>query len=158
MRVSLGQYALRVGCGLGLLWLPATGLNLCPQDGREAVQAPAASQPDESDKQPERKSRKHLALAAGLPDVAPPRWPSHLHLLTVQRGRPLPAAACPQRTEDSSDQGPEPTAAQPLWAVRAGRLPPAEPLPQCESATTGWQLARRVLFFRSLLRTGPPLT
>lgn len=161
MRLSTGQHAVRLTCGLGLLILPAVQQKLCTwpilpeSESREpAGPAPAPT----SSEQPEPKSKRPLTLAAMLPDVAPPRWPNHTYLTAAQRGRPLPVTTWMNGSSGGEDEPVDSTDSDSLAAESWPRIPAPQRLPTFGNAGVRLVRVHRHLFQTSILRTGPPRT
>jgi hypothetical protein len=157
MRLSIGQYALRATCGLGLLLLPAIQQKLCTRPAPSKIRAQQAAEPGPtttSDRQPKKTAKKPLKLAALVPDTLPPRRPNHAVLTAVQRVRPLPAATQLDGSADS--QGKSSGSAGFGWALAARRA--RELAPQCPPvrADLGVVGSCGAVFRTSILRTGPP--
>jgi len=157
MRLSTGQHAVRLTCGLGLLLMPAVQQKVCtfPVRRESEPQRPAPPTPN-SDEQQKNKNKKPLTLVALLPDVAPPRWPNHTHLTAVQRVRPLPITTWMSGPEDFENES---AVAGHVNAFLAGgwpRIPPPQRL--ASFGVAGLRLVRpaRHAFLTSVLRTGPP--
>lgn len=157
MRLSAGQYAIRLSCGLGLLLVPAVQAKLCSRPVASVVPPSAAPvtpiAPSDEAKQRQKK-KKPLTLAATVPDVLMPRWPSHTHLTSVQRVRPLPVATwmdAPANadTHPSVDFG---GALAACWS----RRPISEVLPALSGSDLRSHRAHQHVFQTSILRTGPP--
>ena len=110
--------------------------------------------PPPSEQKPAEEENPPLTLAAMLPDAVAPRRPGHIHLTTVRRVQPLPAAAwmdgpgCPDRQSD-----PQPVA---IFADGWPRRPAPESLPSSGDVTVHSNRADRHVFQTSILRTGPP--
>jgi hypothetical protein len=159
MRASIGQYATRVTCGLGLLLLPAVQQKVCTWPVRQRTEprqpAEAAATPPPSE-QPKKKTSEPPTLAAMLPDVAPPRWPNHTHLASVQRWRPHAVTTWVNSPVGFDDESAGPAGVDSIFADGW----PRKPLPQRlrTFGNAGLRLVRvhRHVFRTSILRTGPP--
>ena len=155
--MSLGQYAVRVTCGLGLMLLPAVQQKLCtwpsPKPPRPPAVPASASIPTERS---EKKSKKPLTLAALLPDGMLPRWPNHTHLAAIHRVRPLAKNTWMTGGWNADDERVGPAGFSALLAeARSRRLT----LQRC--AAFGYAVAPSAnvcghVFQTSILTTGPP--
>lgn len=159
MRLSAGQYGLRLTCGLGLLLLPAVQQKVCtwpiPRDSEARQPAQPAEAPT-SGERPKRKAKDPLTLATMLPDVAPPRWPNHVHLTVAQRERPLPTSAWTYGASDSDDETLVDAAVDAFFARGWPKRPASQRLPAYGSADLRLVHAHRHVFQTSILETGPP--
>jgi len=100
MRLSAGQFTVRLICGLGLLLVPAVQEKVCARPTPIELKKPETPGPSDSSQS---KSRRPLTLTAMLPDVVAPRWPNHSRLLAASRVRPLPVAAWGPRSAPDDD-------------------------------------------------------
>ena len=142
---------------MGLLLVPAVQAKLCSRPAALAV-PPSATPvtplaPSDEAKQREKK-KKPLTLAATLPDVLMPRWPSHTHLTSVQRVRPLPVATW-MDAPATADTHPSADFGGALAAYRS-RRPIPEVFPALSSGGPRSNRAHQHVFQTSILRTGPP--
>jgi hypothetical protein len=159
MRLSAGQYGLRLTCGLGLLLLPAVQQKVCTWPAPRELKAsrPPTPPPEPtSDKQPKSKPKNPLTLASTLPDVAPPRWPNHACLTAVQRERPLPVTSRVYGPRGSDDETLANVAGDALFGRGWPKRPPAQRLPTVGRADLRLVHAHRHVFQTSILETGPP--
>lgn len=156
MRLSLGQYAIRLTCGLGLLLLPAVQQKVCT---RPATRKPDAHQPapvPAAGDKSEKKTKKPLSLAATLPDVVPPRWPNHAHLTGAHRVRRLPAATWMNGPAGTDDESAGAAGVDPIFAAGWPKRPAPQRLATFGSAGIRLIHVPRHLFQTSILKTGPP--
>ena len=159
MRLSAGQYAVRLSCGFGLLLMPAVQEKLCAWPVSVESASPQSAEPvtpPTSNEQPKQKKKQPLTLAAMLPDVVAPRWPGHALLMAGQRVRTLPVATWmdgPASFDDQSGAGPGSDA---LIASAWSRCPTPQVLPTIDVGGSRSHRAHRHVFRTSILRTGPP--
>ena len=159
MRLSTGQYAIRVFCGLELLLLPAVQQKVCTWPARSETRSRQSAKPASaptSGEQPKRKTKTPLTLAALLPDVAPPRWPNHTHLTAVQRVRPLPVTSWTNDPGDSDDESIGGGRIDGLLTGGWSRVSAPQRLPSFGNAGIRLVRAHRHVFLTTVLKTGPP--
>jgi hypothetical protein len=157
MRLSPGQYAIRVLSGLGLLLLPAVQQKLCAFPVRtESRSHPPVKQAPTSKDEQKRKHKKPLTLAALLPDVAPPRWPNHTHLSAAQRVRPPAVTSWMNRPVDGGDCAAGDASVDEALAAGWPTVPPVQRQPSFGNAGIRFVRATRHTFRTCIVRTGPP--
>ena len=159
MRLSTGQYVIRAFCGLGLLLLPAVQQKICTWPARSETQSrrpPKPASAPTSGEQPKRKPKRPLTLAALLPDVAPPRWPNHTHLVAIQRVRPLPVTTWMSGPAGIEEESVGAGGVDGLFPKRLPSAPVAQRLALFGDAGIRLVRADRHVFLTTVLKTGPP--
>jgi hypothetical protein len=158
MRLSIGQYGVRLTCGLGLLLLPAVQQKVCawPLPPETEATRSAESAPAPTSDEPSKRKKSPLTLAAMLPDVAPPRWPNHTHLSAVQRVRPLPVTTWIDGPTGVDSESGGTDDGNPFLVPSWPRRPAPQRLPTLGNAAVRLVRADQHVFGTSILKTGPP--